>query len=189
MYMNCESQFQFKKAGFNLPVKIFFSFLFFSVFFSVSLYSENKVNARNPIPNFRLLDQFGNKISSQDLKGKKAIYAGCYPEDEEVCRKIARKIYWKMQSLIYGKEKEYFFLGYVLLNKSNPLLAESLIPKYKSSGYESVYLDWKGILEKGAQKGSVHIRAVRPNGQIVLEEHWKKANNEDVMNLYKRLQK
>ncbi|MCC5815029.1 MAG: hypothetical protein JJT78_09750 [Leptospira sp.] len=159
-----------------------------SAIFTLTLSSENRAISPNPIPNFELKDQFGSKVSSRDLKGKKAIYAGCYPEDEEVCRKIARKIYWKMQSLVYGKEKEYFFLGYVLLNKSNPLLAESLIPKYKSSGYESVYLDWKGKLEKGAQKGSVHIRAVNTEGGIILEEHWKKADNKDVVDLYKRLQ-
>jgi hypothetical protein len=180
-----QSQFHSKKDGFYLPVKFLGIFLFLFSFLPSFLFSESI----SSIPNFELEDQFGKKVSYGDLKDKKTIYAGCYPEDEEICRKIARKIYWKMQSLIYGKEKNYFFLGYIILNKSNPILAESLIPKYKSSGYESVYLDWKGKLAEGSKIGKVHIRAVNEKGHIVLEEHWIKAENDDVVYLYRKLNK
>lgn len=192
--MDRKPRFQRFISRVNLPVKFclrleFFPFLSLLLFLLssgiFSLLADPSLG--NNIPRFFLQDQFENSVDSRSLLGKRGILAGCFPEDEEICRKVARKIYWKMQSLTFGKEKDYFFIGYLLLHKTNTKVAETLLPKYRSKGYESVYLDWKGILEKGSRLGWVHLRVVDPNGRVIMENYLDRADNEDVIRLFKKL--
>lgn len=92
-----------------------------------------------------------------------------------------------MQTFAFGKEDQFASLGYLLLNEQNKLVAEKLVLKYKTPGYEPVLLDWEGDLEKGMKKGRVFLRGFNAQGQLVFRDYKTQVDNEYVKKLYKKV--
>jgi hypothetical protein len=136
------------------------------------------------VPKFSLEDQFGTRIQSSSAKNKSLILIGCYPEDEKLCRKIARKIYWKIQTYSYGKEDHILCIGYLALEGKKKSSLQKELKFIQKKGYESIFLDWEGELKSGVQRNKVYVRGYHPKKGKVVEQYWLDADNQKVKAIY-----
>jgi hypothetical protein len=141
------------------------------------------------LPKFSLESQAGVKITEQALKNKNSILLGCYPDDWELCKKIGRKIYWKMQNYIYGREKEFEFIGY--LNFENPTISQlQFFKKFKDNkNFETIYLDKKGDLKRGLKSKIALLRTYNTNGNQILYEEITSIDDEKVKWIFNSFQR
>jgi|JI8StandDraft_1071087.scaffolds.fasta_scaffold73548_1 hypothetical protein len=132
--------------------------------------SSHSETRNNNLPKFSMESQNGIKITEQALKNKNSLLLGCYPDDWELCKKIGRKIYWKMQSYIYGREKDFEFIGYI--NFENPtVLQMQFLQNFKNNkNYETIYLDKKGFLAIGLKPKFALLRTYDSKGILILYE-------------------
>lgn len=160
--------------------------VYFSIAFLVFAPLGKNLVSRNgeKIPNFTLEDQFGTRIQSSSAKTKSLILIGCYPEDEKLCRKIARKIYWKIQTYSYGKEDQIVTIGYLVLVGKNKSSLRRELRFIQKKGYESIFLDWNGQLQSGVQRNKVYVRGYHPKKGKVVDEYWLDADNQKVKAIY-----
>jgi hypothetical protein len=166
------------KQFLELPV-YFFLFILILLIPGRTIFADD-----GSLPFFSLEDQFGSRIQSKELKQISVILIGCVPEDEELCRKIARKIYWKVQTYSYGKENQIKCIGYLALKNRKKYEFHKTMHLLRKKGYESIYLDWDGQLQSGIKKKTVYIRGFHPKKGKVIEEYWEKADNQKVKALY-----
>lgn len=151
------------------------------IYFSWSL---RAVPTQSRLPPFHLKDQRGKEVHSDSLSQKSVILIGCYPEDETVCRKVARKIYWKIQTFAYGKEDKIAVIGYLVLIGKTHEESAPILEILRRPGYESVFLDWNGELVPGVQRKKVLVRGYHPKRGLVFEEQWSTSDNDRVRTLY-----
>lgn len=163
-------------------------FLLF-IFLILNPEPKNSESINILLPKFSLESQAGVKITEQALKNKNSILLGCYPDDWELCKKIGRKIYWKMQNFIYGREKEFEFIGY--LNFENPTTSQlQFFKKFKDNkNFETIYLDKKGDLKRGLKSKIALLRTYNTNGNQILYEEITSIDDEKVKWIFNSFQR
>jgi hypothetical protein len=163
-------------------------FLLF-IFLILNPEPKNSESKNILLPKFSLESQAGVKITEQALKNKNSILLGCYPDDWELCKKIGRKIYWKMQNYIYGREKEFEFIGY--LNFENPTTIQlQFFKKFKDNkNFETIYLDKKGDLKRGLKSKIALLRTYNTNGNQILYEEITSIDDEKVKWIFNSFQR
>ncbi len=163
-------------------------FLLF-IFLILNPEPKNSESKNILLPKFSLESQAGVKITEQALKNKNSILLGCYPDDWELCKKIGRKIYWKMQNFIYGREKEFEFIGY--LNFENPTTSQlQFFKKFKDNkNFETIYLDKKGDLKRGLKSKIALLRTYNTNGNQILYEEITSIDDEKVKWIFNSFQR
>lgn len=163
-----------------LPLRfLILSFLFLNT-------ESNHSETRNDyLPKFSMESQNGIKITEQVLKNKNGLLLGCYPDDWELCKKIGRKIYWKMQNYIYGREKEFEFVGYLNFENPTALQLQYFYKIKNNKNIETIYLDKKGFLKIGLKLKSALLRTYDTNGKLILYENIGSIDDKKVESIFK----
>ncbi|WP_135355065.1 hypothetical protein [Leptospira ryugenii] len=131
-------------------------------------------------------DQYQKSIQSKNLKNQTVVLMGCEKEDIELCRKIGRKIYWKLQNLLWKDSQRVHFIAYLNLTDSNSMI-ERYILESREKQFEPIYFDRKGELKEGLKKDFVFFRIFGKKGDILNAEHFKSIENESIQSIYKIL--
>ncbi|MDF3821562.1 hypothetical protein P3G55_16780 [Leptospira sp. 96542] len=108
--------------------------------------------------------------------------------DIEICRTNGRKIYWKMQNLLWKDSAKVHFLMYLDMQETNQIV-ENYINESKSKQYESILLDRKGELQTGLKKGSSFLRIYNKSGILVVSEYLEKIDEEIIRKIHETLKK
>ncbi|BDA77101.1 hypothetical protein LPTSP3_g00310 [Leptospira kobayashii] len=153
-------------------------FYFLCIFF-ISTVSTHA----NTLPHFQMADQYGKQYNHTSIKGKPVVFLGCEIRDVELCRKIGRKIYWKMQNLLWKDADKIAFLSYLNLKETNQLV-EKYIEESKSKQFEAVLLDRKGELIQGLEPEKAFLRIFDRKGKEIHREYLETADDEKVKELY-----
>ena len=140
------------------------------------------------LPNFSMQDQYENHLSTKNLIGFPTVFLGCEKNDLELCRKNGRKLYWKMQNLLWKDSTKVKFVAYLNLQDSNSLI-EKFISDSKKMDYESIYLDRKGELAIGLKSDFVFLRIYNSQGKEILKEYANPITDDDVKKVYDILKK
>ncbi|WP_411824209.1 hypothetical protein [Leptospira sp. 'Mane'] len=130
-----------------------------------------------------MTDQYGKHYNNITIKGKPSVFLGCEIKDVELCRKVGRKIYWKMQNLLWKDADKIIFLSYLNLKETNQLV-EKYIEESKSKQFEAVLLDRKGELIHGLESEKAFLRIFDRKGKEIHREYLETANDEKVKELY-----
>ncbi|WCL49439.1 hypothetical protein [Leptospira sp. GIMC2001] len=168
-----------------LPVHFRFFFVIGLLYFAFVFTITSKENPT--LPEFSLHDQFGKAHKTSDLKGKSTILVGCLPQDRELCRRLARKIFWKIQTYSYGQEEKIVCLGYLSLGEENRSQIQPLEHLLSKPGYEPILLDWNNQLREGIIKGKVYVRGFNRRGKEIVSEQWTETNNQKVKSLFEKV--
>lgn len=133
-------------------------------------------------------DQYGQIYSTQTIKSKPVVLLGCYIRDLEICRKIGRKIYWKMQNLLWKDVSKVNFLMYLDLRETNQMV-EKYIDDSRTKEFESILLDRKGELSIGLKKKEGYLRIYNKLGVEIFSEYLETIENEKITKLHTLLKK
>ncbi len=148
-----------------------------------SMLIQNPSLVSQTIPKFEIKDQYGQIYSSQNLKSKPVVLLGCFLRDLEVCRKIGRKIYWKMQNLLWKDASKVEYLMYLDLRESNQMV-ESYIEESKNKQFESILLDRQGQLSIGLKKQEGFLRIFSKTGNQIHSEYIEKISDENIHKIH-----
>ncbi|WP_244147642.1 TlpA family protein disulfide reductase [Leptospira yanagawae] len=170
----------------NELMKIFF--LVFRSFFIILFFCISATLEADSIPQFQMKDQYGQSYSDSSIKGKPIVLMGCFLRDVEVCRKQGRKLYWKMQNLLWKDSNKVNFLMYLDLKESNKLV-EDYIEESKHKQYENILLDRKGQLANGLSKGEVFIRIYNKSGKLLSTTYKSEIEETLIQEVYEILKK
>ncbi|MDZ4725113.1 MAG: hypothetical protein SH817_03080 [Leptospira sp.] len=140
----------------------------------------------NSIPQFSFQDQYENKIETKNLIGKPSILLGCEKEDIDLCRKIGRKIFWKLQNLLWKDSSKVKFIAYLNLKESNKLI-EKYISESKEKQFESIYFDRKGELSLGLKSERVYLRIFNSKGNEIFNSHIEVITDEQILSIHQIL--
>jgi cytochrome oxidase Cu insertion factor (SCO1/SenC/PrrC family) len=140
------------------------------------------------IPPFSFQDQYENKLNSKNLIGHPTVLIGCEKDDLELCRKTGRKLYWKMQNLLWKDSSKVKFVAYLNLKETNSLI-EKYISDSKHREFESIYLDRKGELSNGLKDDSVYVRIYDPKGNEIYKEYLNTINDQIIKDIYEILKR
>ena len=162
------------------------SMAFFLIVLAGMILAASQLLAKE-YPDFYLTDQFGNSVHSENLKGKRWVLVGCYPQDAEICRKVGRKIYWILETLMMKKKVHIERIGYILVHTYSEAQLQRFLPEFQKEGYESIYLDKTGELESGVKPGFAYIRAFDSQGKKVVEEYRNSITTEEVKTLFSQI--
>jgi hypothetical protein len=155
---------------------IFFLTSFILILSADHLLSDN-------IPVFSIKDQYENRITNKNLIGQPSILIGCERDDLELCRKIGRKIFWKMQNLLWKDSNKVNFIAYLNLTETNPLI-EKFIADSKQKNFESIYLDRNGDLKDGLKSDHVFLRLYNAKGLEKSKDYLASINNDKIKEIY-----
>ncbi|XDD42814.1 hypothetical protein AB3N58_00155 [Leptospira sp. WS60.C2] len=155
--------------------------LFLTLFFFVSLNADS-------IPQFQMKDQYGQSYSDTSVKGKPVVLMGCFLRDLEICRKQGRKLYWKMQNLLWKDSTKVNFLLYLDLKESNKMV-EDYIEESKHKQYESILLDRRGQLVNGLSRGEVYVRIYNKSGKLITSTYQSQIEESFIQEVYEILKK
>ncbi|WP_246838006.1 peroxiredoxin family protein [Leptospira levettii] len=178
------------KVNFELAVNRFMNdilkaqknlILLFLLLFSLPIIADS-------IPQFQMKDQYGQSYSDTSVKGKPIVLMGCFLRDVEVCRKQGRKLYWKMQNLLWKDSNKVNFLLYLDLKESNKIV-EDYIEESKHKQYENILLDRKGQLTNGLSKGEVYIRIYNKSGKLISSSYQSQIEETLIQEVYDILKK
>ncbi|WP_233440860.1 peroxiredoxin family protein [Leptospira biflexa] len=140
------------------------------------------------IPQFQMKDQYGQSYSDTSVKGKPIVLMGCFLRDVEICRKQGRKLYWKMQNLLWKESNKVNFLMYLDLKESNKIV-EDYIEESKHKQYETILLDRKGQLTNGLTRGEVYIRIYNKSGKLLSSTYKSEIEETLIQEVYEILKK
>ncbi|ABZ92580.1 hypothetical protein EHQ92_03800 [Leptospira biflexa] len=140
------------------------------------------------IPQFQMKDQYGQSYSDTSVKGKPIVLMGCFLRDVEICRKQGRKLYWKMQNLLWKESNKVNFLMYLDLKESNKIV-EEYIEESKHKQYETILLDRKGQLTNGLTRGEVYIRIYNKSGKLLSSIYKSEIEETLIQEVYEILKK
>ncbi len=140
------------------------------------------------LPVFSFEDQYQNQLSSKNLNGYPIVLIGCEKDDIELCRKMGRKIFWKLQNLLWKDSPKVKFVPYLNLTVSNQVI-EKYIKDSKSRNFESIYLDRKGELTEGLRSDFVFFRIFNKKGIELKREYFESVTDEKVKEIYEILKK
>ncbi|WP_232227803.1 peroxiredoxin family protein [Leptospira wolbachii] len=149
--------------------------------------SGEKWNAQ-AMPQFQMKDQYGQSYSDSSVKGKPVVLMGCFLRDLELCRKQGRKLYWKMQNLLWKDSSKVHFLLYLDFQETNKLV-EDYLEESKTKQFESILLDRKGHLSVGLTKGESYIRIFNKSGKLVSSSYQEQMDEDLIREIYGILKK
>ncbi|TGL63185.1 hypothetical protein EHQ58_01720 [Leptospira ognonensis] len=142
----------------------------------------------NSLPTFSFLDQYENRITSKNLLGGPVVLLGCQKEDIEICRKVGRKLYWKLQNLLWNNASRVKYVAYLNLKESNALI-EKFITDSKNREFESIFLDRKGELESGLKTDFAFLRVFNAKGYEIYKDYLDQMTNENINTIHELLKK
>lgn len=151
------------------------------------LFSGEKWNAQS-IPQFHMKDQYGQSYSDSSVKGKPVVLMGCFLRDLELCRKQGRKLYWKMQNLLWKDSSKVHFLLYLDFQETNKLV-EDYVEESKTKQFESILLDRKGHLSTGLIKGESYLRIFNKSGKMISSSYQEEMDDALIQEVYGILKK
>ncbi|MCZ8341652.1 MAG: hypothetical protein O9301_01350 [Leptospira sp.] len=151
--------------------------------FLTAILLQNPSLSGQTIPKFEIKDQYGQTYSSQNIKSRPVVLLGCHLHDLEVCRKIGRKIYWKMQNLLWKDASKVEFLMYLDLRETNQMV-ESYIEESKNKQFESILLDRQGQLSTGLKKQEGYLRIFGKSGIEIHSEYLEKISDENIQKIH-----
>ncbi|TGK96178.1 hypothetical protein EHQ30_06050 [Leptospira brenneri] len=140
------------------------------------------------MPQFHMKDQYGQSYSDGSVKGKPVVLMGCFLRDLELCRKQGRKLYWKMQNLLWKDSSKVHFLLYLDFRETNKLV-EDYLEESKTKQYESILLDRKGNLSLGLNKGESYLRIFNKSGKMISSSYQEEMNEDLIQEIYGILKK
>ncbi|MCW7491581.1 hypothetical protein ND861_02835 [Leptospira sp. 2 VSF19] len=140
------------------------------------------------MPQFHMKDQYGQSYSDSSVKGKPVVLMGCYLRDLELCRKQGRKLYWKMQNLLWKDSSKVHFLLYLDFQETNKLV-ENYLEESKTKQYESILLDRKGHLTVGLNKGESYLRIFNKSGKLISSSYQEEMDENLIQEIYGILKK
>ncbi|WP_244934615.1 TlpA family protein disulfide reductase [Leptospira vanthielii] len=149
--------------------------------------SGEKWNAQS-MPQFQMKDQYGQSYSDSSVKGKPVVLMGCFLRDLEICRKQGRKLYWKMQNLLWKDSSKVQFLLYLDFQETNKLV-EDYLEESKTKQYESILLDRKGYLSVGLTKGESYLRIFNKSGKLISSSYQEQMDEDLIQEIYGILKK
>jgi hypothetical protein len=158
-----------------------------NILFIVLLFSS-KLILTESLPHFSFQDQYENNLTSKNLTGYPSVILGCDKLDLELCRKAGRKLYWKMQNLLWKDANKVQFIAYLDLRNSNSMIEKFIIDS-KNKAYESIYLDRKGELASGLKPDFVFLRIFNFQGKEISKEHLSSISDDDIQRIYEILKK
>lgn len=161
--------------------RLVFVLLVFLLFFG------EKWNAQS-IPQFHMKDQYGQSYSDSSVKGKPVVLMGCFLRDLELCRKQGRKLYWKMQNLLWKDSSKVHFLLYLDFQETNKLV-EDYLEESKTKQFESILLDRKGHLSAGLTKGESYLRIFNKSGKMISSSYQEEMEEALIQEVYGILKK
>ncbi|MCG6151025.1 peroxiredoxin family protein [Leptospira bandrabouensis] len=154
---------------------------------AVVFISQEKWEAQ-PMPQFQMKDQYGQSYSDSSVKGKPVVLMGCFLRDLELCRKQGRKLYWKMQNLLWKDSSKVHFLLYLDFQETNKLV-ENYLEESKTKQYESILLDRKGHLTVGLTKGESYLRIFNKSGKLISSSYQEEMDENLIQEIYGILKK
>ncbi|MCZ8154804.1 MAG: hypothetical protein O9264_01695 [Leptospira sp.] len=101
---------------------------------------------------------------------------------------MGRKIFWKLQNLLWKDSPKVKFVPYLNLTVSNQVI-EKYIKDSKSRNFESIYLDRKGELTEGLRSDFVFFRIFNKKGIELKREYFESVTDEKVKEIYEILKK
>lgn len=152
------------------------------------LFASNEEWSAEPMPQFHMKDQYGQSYSETSVKGKPVVIMGCFLRDLELCRKLGRKLYWKMQNLLWKDSSKVQFLLYLDFRETNKLV-EDYLEESKTKQYESILLDRKGHLTDGLRKGESYLRIYNKSGKLIFSSYQEHMENDLIEEIYGILKK
>lgn len=152
------------------------------------LFASNEEWSAEPMPQFHMKDQYGQSYSETSVKGKPVVLMGCFLRDLELCRKLGRKLYWKMQNLLWKDSSKVQFLLYLDFRETNKLV-EDYLEESKTKQYESILLDRKGHLTDGLRKGESYLRIYNKSGKLISSSYQEHMENDLIEEIYGILKK
>ncbi len=138
------------------------------------------------LPNFILNDQYGKSYKNTDFVGKPSLFLTCFANDIDLCRKIGRKIYWKLQNLLWSDSDQVHFQLVLLIPDEN-VLVNQYIQESKNKGYESVLIDRKGYFSDHVKKGMAHLDIHNKQGKAVHFLDYSSIDEEGIQEIHKLL--
>ncbi len=96
---------------------------------------------------------------------------------------IGRKIYWKMQNLLWKDASKVEYLMYLDLRESNQMV-ESYIEESKNKQFESILLDRQGQLSNGLKRQEGFLRIFSKTGNQIHSEYIEKISDENIHKIH-----
>ncbi|TGL44281.1 hypothetical protein [Leptospira perdikensis] len=140
------------------------------------------------MPQFQMKDQYGQSYSDSSVKGKPVVLMGCFLRDLEICRKQGRKLYWKMQNLLWKDSTKVHFLLYLDFQETNKLV-EDYLEESKTKQFESILLDRKGHLAIGLTKSVSYLRIYNKTGKLISSSYQEEMDEALIQEVYGILKK
>jgi len=141
-----------------------------------------------PLPKFQLEDQYGKKTTTDELKGKPLLLLGCRLRDVELCRKHGRKIYWKLQNLLWTDAEKFTFQSYLSWNETN-FAVEKYIQESKERKFEPVLLDRTGIFLPKLKEGQSLLELYDSQGKEVWKMYLESVDDKEIQDIHAQLRK
>lgn len=113
---------------------------------------------------------------------------GCFLRDLEICRKQGRKLYWKMQNLLWKDSTKVHFLLYLDFQETNKLV-EDYLEESKTKQFESILLDRKGHLAIGLTKSVSYLRIYNKTGKLISSSYQEEMDEALIQEVYGILKK
>ncbi len=160
----------------------------FVIFLLAVVFVSGEEWKTQPMPQFQMKDQYGQSYSDGLVKGKPVVLMGCFLRDLELCRKQGRKLYWKMQNLLWKDSNKVHFLLYLDFQETNKLV-EDYLEESKTKQFESILLDRKGHLAVGLTKGESYLRIYNKAGKMISSSYQEEMGEALIQEIYGILKK
>lgn len=133
-------------------------------------------------PVFELNDQYGISFSTNKIKGKPTLMLGCQVTDIEICRKVGRKIYWKLQNILWNKIDKFHFISFVSW-KSENYLVEKYLKEAQNRKYESILLDKEGVLIMETKEGFACLHLLDQNSKRIQKNCIQSIDDQEIIRI------
>ncbi|MCW7469175.1 hypothetical protein [Leptospira kanakyensis] len=155
----------------------------FVIFLLAAVFVSGEEWKAQSMPQFQMKDQYGQSYSDGAIKGKPVVLMGCFLKDLEICRKQGRKLYWKMQNLLWKDSSKVHFLLYLDFQETNKLV-EDYLEESKTKQFESILLDRKGHLSTGLTKGESYLRIFNKAGKLISSSYQEEMDDVLIQKVY-----
>lgn len=135
------------------------------------------------LPVFQLNDQYGKTYRNSDFLGKPSLFLTCSAVDIEICRKVGRKIYWKLQNLLWKDSDKVVFQLVILVPEENVLI-DKYIQESKGQGFERVLLDRKGVFSDHNKKGMAHLDINNKQGKSLHNFDYSSIDDDQIQEIF-----
>lgn len=157
-------------------------FFLFTSFFLTNLFAE----PFEELPKFVLKDQNGISHSYKSCLGKNCFIMNCSSDSIVVCRKLGRKVYYKMLNrFFHDSDQPEFFL---IVDTSTLFSGWKVwLSDKRKSGYERVLLDEKAEFSKLVSKDSLKISIGDQKYLPIFQKDYKEIGDSDLEQMEKTI--